>query len=650
MAHDLLSMAAILAAAATLLVIPAAAYPWPVCGGISSFNPNSTYQANLNLLAATLPKNASASPSLYATAIVGTNPDQVRAMGLCRGDTANATDCLTCLTEAFQDLANDCSYDKDATIYYDPCILHYAAAHALPGGNDTSSGTINYSTNVTSDPDQFERLLAALMNATAEQAANNSARRFATGEADFNQEFPKVYSLAQCTPDQTAAQCWKCLAGIVAANYMRWFGSSIGGRVLALRCNYRYETAPFFNGPAMVRMASPISAAPAPAPAAQAPVGTPALASRVGSKHKVLIVLAVSITVFFAVLVGCLMLIIRRRKEARKTKLQLRPTFPINTAMEEALRLWRTEESSSEFTLYDFSELAAATGGFSDGNRLGTGGFGPVYKGKLGDREVAVKRLASHSGQGLQEFKNEIQLIAKLQHTNLVRLLGCCVQKDEKMLVYEYMPNGSLDFFIFDQDRGALLDWKKRVHIIEGIAQGLLYLHKHSRVRIIHRDLKASNVLLDKYLNSKISDFGMARIFASNMTVANTNRIVGTYGYMAPEYGSEGIFSIRSDVFSFGVLLLEIITGKRNNRRQHYGGFINLHGYAWRLWKEGRAFELIDPTLVGNNEVTSILRFIKVALLCVQDKAIDRPSMTEWRCWATIAQCYGTQSSRPTFT
>ncbi|CAN1313385.1 G-type lectin S-receptor-like serine/threonine-protein kinase At4g03230 [Linum perenne] len=259
--------------------------------------------------------------------------------------------------------------------------------------------------------------------------------------------------------------------------------------------------------------------------------------------------------------------------------------------------------------IYSIATVMAATNNFSLRNKLGEGGFGPVYKGQLeGGGKVAVKRLSRSSGQGLIEFRNELLLIAKLQHMNLVRLVGCCIYGEEKMLVYEYMPNKSLDSFIFERQ---VLDWTKRFSIIEGIAQGLLYLHKYSRVKIIHRDLKASNILLDENLNPKISDFGMARIFKANAVEANTNRVVGTYsGYMSPEYAMEGTFSIKSDVFSFGVLLLEIVSGRKSNHLIH-DLQLNLVGY------------------VSSCDTEQVLRCINVGLLCIEHIPEDRPTMSE---------------------
>uniref|UniRef100_A0A5B7AEP8 non-specific serine/threonine protein kinase n=1 Tax=Davidia involucrata TaxID=16924 RepID=A0A5B7AEP8_DAVIN len=187
-----------------------------------------------------------------------------------------------------------------------------------------------------------------------------------------------------------------------------------------------------------------------------------------------------------------------------------------------------TRKKGHELPLLSFSSIATATDDFSAANKLGEGGFGPVYKGKLLGHEIAEKRLSRLSSQGLEEFGNEIQLISKLQHTNLVRLLGYCIQQEEKILIYEYMSNNSLDSFIFDSTKRTLQDWRKRVNIIEGIAQGLLYLHNYSRLKIIHRDLKTSNILLDSYMNPKISDFGLARIFYENRSQAKTKRVVGT--------------------------------------------------------------------------------------------------------------------------
>ncbi|XP_016468673.1 G-type lectin S-receptor-like serine/threonine-protein kinase At4g27290 isoform X2 [Nicotiana tabacum] len=282
-----------------------------------------------------------------------------------------------------------------------------------------------------------------------------------------------------------------------------------------------------------------------------------------------------------------------------------------------------------ELPLFDLFTLTKATNNFSFENKIGEGGFGQVHKGVLeGGQEVAVKRLSETSKQGLHEFKNEVNCIAKLQHRNLVKLLGCCIQAEEKMLVYEYLPNKSLDLYIFDEERSALLDWPKRFNIINGIARGLMYLHQDSRLRIIHRDLKASNVLLDIEMIPKISDFGMARSFGGDETGANTRRVVGTYGYMSPEYAVDGIFSVKSDVFSFGVLVLEIVSGKKNRRFVHPDHHLNLLGHTWMLHKEGRQLELVDPNLVDSCYVSEVLRSIHVGLLCVQQNPEDRPNMS----------------------
>ncbi|XP_016488996.1 G-type lectin S-receptor-like serine/threonine-protein kinase At1g11330 [Nicotiana tabacum] len=282
-----------------------------------------------------------------------------------------------------------------------------------------------------------------------------------------------------------------------------------------------------------------------------------------------------------------------------------------------------------ELPVFNFETLANATARFCENNKLGQGGFGPVYRGKLEDgKEIAVKRLSKASGQGLEEFMNEVLVISKVQHRNLVRLLGCFVDKEEKMLIYEYLPKKSLDVFLFDEVYQGVLDWRKRSIIIEGVGRGLLYLHRDSRLKIIHRDLKPSNILLDNNFNPKISDFGMARIFGSDQDQANTKRVVGTYGYMAPEYAMEGRFSEKSDVFSFGVLVLEIISGRKSTSSWSETSSLSLLGYAWKLWKEEDLSIFIDPVILNPSMEMEIRKCIQIGLLCVQEFAEDRPSIS----------------------
>ncbi|XP_061336702.1 receptor-like serine/threonine-protein kinase SD1-7 [Gastrolobium bilobum] len=351
-------------------------------------------------------------------------------------------------------------------------------------------------------------------------------------------------------------------------------------------------------------------------------------------RDRLLIVILISFTTLL--IISCLITYWARRQRRKGKKGEDLLHFEVGMSMKvreseftEANKGAKVNNKEVKLPLFSFVSVSAATDNFSDANKLGEGGFGPVYKGKLlnGD-EVAVKRLSRRSGQGWEELRNEALLIAKLQHNNLVRLLGCCIDRDEKMLIYEFMPNKSLDFFLFDATKRRMLDWGTRVRIIDGIAQGLLYLHQYSRFRIIHRDLKASNILLDINMNPKISDFGMARIFGENELQANTNRIVGTYGYMSPEYALEGLFSIKSDVFSFGILLLEIVSGKKNTGFYQTNS-LNLLGYAWDLWTSNSGTDMMDPALEDSPSKHIVLRYVNIGLLCVQESPQDRPTMSD---------------------
>ncbi|PRQ28549.1 putative protein kinase RLK-Pelle-DLSV family [Rosa chinensis] len=585
----------------TLVSFPTtkADYLYHSCPNTTVFTPNSTFQSNLNHLFSTLSSNATRDTGFY-NATSGLTPNEtVYGLFLCRGDVTTAA-CRSCVTTATSEVVQRCPVEKEVVIWYDDCLLRYSNKSFFSVATE-SPGVFMWNTgNISSEPNRFNQVLAASMKEVA-TVASNDGDKFATREANFT-ELISLYSLGQCTQDLSSFDCNRCLLGAIS-QLPGCCGGKQGGRVLYPSCNVRYEVYPFYNS----------TSAPPPAPGAR-PLSPPSTVTKGKSKisWKKIVAIAVSIAASLVLFVIGYCLITKRAKK----KYNAVPETSEN------------DISSVESLQFDFGTIEAATNNFSDDNKLGEGGFGQVYKGLLSDgQEIAVKRLSRNSGQGAQEFKNEMVLVAKLQHRNLVRLLGFCLEGEEKMLVYEYVPNKSLDYILFDPEKQGQLDWSRRYKIIAGIARGIMYLHEDSRLRIIHRDLKASNILLDGEMHPKISDFGMARIFGVDQTQANTNRIVGTYGYMSPEYAMHGQFSIKSDIYSFGVLVLEIISGKKNSYFFQTNADEDLVSHAWKLWRDGTPLEFLDPCLRDSYSRNEVIRCIHIGLLCVQEDPADRPTM-----------------------
>ncbi|WZY98239.1 hypothetical protein YC2023_070568 [Brassica napus] len=276
---------------------------------------------------------------------------------------------------------------------------------------------------------------------------------------------------------------------------------------------------------------------------------------------------------------------------------------------------------------FKYEVLEKATESFHDSMKLGQGGAGSVYKGILPDgRVVAVKKLFFNTREWADQFFNEVNLISRVEHKNLVRLLGCSIEGPKSLLVYEYVQNRSLDQILFMKNTVHILSWKQRFTIIIGISEGLEYLHRGSEVKIIHRDIKTSNILLDQNLSPKIADFGLARSLGTDKTQTNTG-IAGTLGYLAPEYLIKGQLTEKADVYAYGVLIIEIATGKKNNAFSQ-GTSSVLHS-VWEHFKADTLKSSVDPRLKGMFTEEDALKVLEIGLLCVQSSVELRPSMSE---------------------
>lgn len=285
---------------------------------------------------------------------------------------------------------------------------------------------------------------------------------------------------------------------------------------------------------------------------------------------------------------------------------------------------------SENITRFSYRELVRATSNFDQGNKIGEGGYGPVYKGTLKDGTlIAVKVLSLHSRQGAKEFLNELLAISDVTHENLVKLYGCCVEGNHRILVYNYLENNSLAHTLLDSRHSNIqFNWRTRVNICIGVAQGLAFLHGSVSPHIVHRDIKASNILLDKDMTPKISDFGLAKLLPPDVSHVST-RVAGTLGYLAPEYAIRGHVTRKADVYSYGVLLIEIVSGRCNtDTKLPYDDQILLEK-TWRYYGRGNLEKIIDSSLVGDDlDVDEACRFLKIGLLCTQDGTKRRPGMS----------------------
>ncbi|TVU16910.1 hypothetical protein EJB05_32913, partial [Eragrostis curvula] len=383
----------------------------------------------------------------------------------------------------------------------------------------------------------FDAASGRLVNATAEYAAKDPVKRFGTGEEPFddyqtNNNYPKIYLLAQCTPDMSASDCRNCLGDIIRTMTPKYFTGKHGGRVFGVRCNFRFETYAFFSGAPLLQLSGELD---------------------------------------------------QGRPLGYHTPLSWMTFKP-------SIRSFSTYRHYEQQQIISLKPIS-----------FGEGGFGSVYKGVLSEGlEIAVKRLALGSGQDSQKNKD--------------------------------------------------LDWGKRLKIVNGVARGLQYLHEESQLKIVHRDLKPSNVLLDFDYNPKISDFGLAKLFDMDQSQGVTSHIAGTYGYMAPEYAMRGQYSVKSDVFSLGVLVLEIITGRKNS--SSFGTSeesVDLLSLVWEHWSMGTIEEMLDPLLVRRAPQDQMVKLVNIGLLCVQDIPADRPTMSSVNVMLSSNTVSLQAPSRPTF-
>eukprot|EP00253_Pinus_taeda_P031452 PITA_31452 len=577
---------------------------WGDCG-TNEYRDGSDFERNLDRALESLVGNVSMTG--FTTSVEGQNSNSaVYGLLQCRGD-LNSSDCQQCASATKAFLVDKCRDRTSGFLLLNECFLRYDNHNFYNDYNEKSEVmNVVCDSNKSYSPEMFGNATEKALSDTIEKAVLNPQLFAALKFDTYLSDSQEIYLLAQCWRDLSPTNCQSCLAAgrskISGAGRSNNSATACatganGARYRSRNCDLHFEIYSFFNTSSI----SPGESSP-----------------ETGGKGSKELPRALGVVAAMAAFIAsiCLCRWIRRKRSKRST-----------TSTGERGEISLSLPTVNPELIFKYHILREATSNFSAENKLGEGGFGSVFKGVLPDgREVAVKRLKIGSRQGDAEFLNEANLVSRVKHRNLVKLLGCCVESSERLLVYEYLQNSSLDKIIFDTTKGHSLKWKERYEIIVGTARGLAYLHEESQIRIVHRDIKASNILLDNKHRPKITDFGLAKLFAEDQSHVST-RVAGTLGYMAPEYALRGQLTEKADVFSFGVLLLEVVSGRKNHSLAQGTEFLT-EG-TWRLYKAEKALEIIDSTLEGSYSCEEGNRVIKIGLLCTQAASILRPSMSQ---------------------
>ncbi|CAL9031037.1 unnamed protein product [Prunus brigantina] len=527
---------------------------------------------------------------------------EVYAFAQCYDD-LSPIDCAACFAVSRTKLPL-CLPSTSARIYLDGCFLGYDDHEFSRQSLDEEHKNVKCSGSAIdvskSKTEEFARKVEDVIGNVTEKAVSHE------GFGVFEQRggVENVYALAQCWKTINESGCRECLEE-AGASLRRECVPGVEGRAMFAGCYLRYSTERFYGIESDSK-------------------------DCVKVEHIVATILSAMVLCLLA-LFGAVMAYKRlsKRNEVYNGPIQISISIHKNNLN------------------FKYEMLEKATNFFDTSRKLGQGGAGSVFKGVLPDgRTVAVKRLYFNTRQWVDDFFNEVNLISGIQHQNLVKLLGCSIEGPESLLVYEYVPNKSLDQVLFDKDTLHILSWKQRFDIICGIAEGLVYLHGSCGVKIIHRDIKASNILLDENLIPKIADFGLARCVGPDKSHLSTG-IAGTLGYMAPEYLVRGQLTDKADVYAFGVMVLEIVSGRKN--RVFAEGSSSILYAVWKHYKARNITEAVDPILKGGFPEREASDVLRIGLLCTQASLAVRPSMTEVVQMLTDKECVIPSPKRPPF-